>query len=47
MSAEFDRMSAVEMRRRVAAKKFPPVELTKRALAKAEATQSRSMRSIF
>jgi aspartyl-tRNA(Asn)/glutamyl-tRNA(Gln) amidotransferase subunit A len=40
MSAEFDRMSAVEMRRRVAAKEVSPVELTKRALAKAEATQS-------
>ena len=40
MSTEFDRMSAVEMRRRVAAKEVSPVELTKRALARASATQS-------
>jgi len=40
MSIEFDRMSAVEMRRRIAAKEISPVEVTKRALAKAEATQS-------
>jgi aspartyl-tRNA(Asn)/glutamyl-tRNA(Gln) amidotransferase subunit A len=40
MSAEFDTMSAMEIRRRVAAKDLSPVELTKRALAKAEATQS-------
>jgi aspartyl-tRNA(Asn)/glutamyl-tRNA(Gln) amidotransferase subunit A len=40
MSAELDTMSAMEIRRRVAAKDLSPVELTKRALAKAEATQS-------
>lgn len=40
MSAEFDTMSATEMRRRVAAKEISPVELTKRALEKAEATQA-------
>jgi aspartyl-tRNA(Asn)/glutamyl-tRNA(Gln) amidotransferase subunit A len=40
MSAEFDTMSAMEMRRRIAAKEISPVELAQRALAKAEATQS-------
>jgi aspartyl-tRNA(Asn)/glutamyl-tRNA(Gln) amidotransferase subunit A len=40
MSAEFDTMSAMEMRRRIAAKEISPVDLTKRALAKAEATQA-------
>jgi len=40
MSHEFDYMSAMEMRRRIAAKQVSPVELTKRALHKAEATQS-------
>src|SRR5216684_7524235 len=40
MSAEFDTMSAMEMRRRIAAKEISPVELTTRALTKAEATQS-------
>ena len=40
MSAEFDAMTAAEMRRRVAAKEVSPVELTRRALAKAEATQA-------
>src|SRR5262245_22028971 len=40
MSAEFDYMSAGELRRRIARKEISPVELTKRALAKAEATQS-------
>src|SRR5690349_6380928 len=40
MSAEFDTMSATEMGRRVAAKEISPVDLTKRALEKAEATQS-------
>src|ERR1700738_3073290 len=39
MSSEFDTMSAIEMRRRVATKEISPVELTRRALAKAEATQ--------
>src|SRR5258708_8762879 len=40
MSAEFDTMSAVEMRRRIAAREISPVEVTRRALDKAEATQS-------
>ena len=40
MSADFDAMSAAELRRRVAAKDVSPVELTRRALAKAEATQA-------
>lgn len=35
MSADFDAMSAAELRRRVAAKDVSPVELTRRALAKA------------
>lgn len=40
MSAEFDTMSAMEMLRRIATKDISPVDLTKRALAKAEGTQS-------
>ena len=40
MSHEFDRMSAIEMRRLIATKAISPVDLTMRALAKAEATQS-------
>ncbi|MHC2512477.1 aspartyl-tRNA(Asn)/glutamyl-tRNA(Gln) amidotransferase subunit A [Bradyrhizobium elkanii] len=40
MSVEFDTMSATEMRRRVATKEISPVELTNRALEKADATQS-------
>jgi aspartyl-tRNA(Asn)/glutamyl-tRNA(Gln) amidotransferase subunit A len=39
MSADFDYMSAQEMRRRVVAKEISPVELTQRALDKAQATQ--------
>lgn len=39
MSHEFDYMSAMEMRRRIAAKEISPVEVTRRALEKAEATQ--------
>ena len=39
MSADFDLMTAVELRRRVATREVSPVELTKRALARAEATQ--------
>ena len=39
MSACFDTMTAMEMRRRVTRKDVSPVELTRRALAKAEATQ--------
>jgi aspartyl-tRNA(Asn)/glutamyl-tRNA(Gln) amidotransferase subunit A len=40
MSSEFDAMSAMEMRQRIAAKEISPLDLTRRALAKAEATQS-------
>jgi aspartyl-tRNA(Asn)/glutamyl-tRNA(Gln) amidotransferase subunit A len=40
MSHEFDYMSAMEMRRRIVAKEISPVEVTRRALDKAEATQS-------
>lgn len=39
MSAEFDHMSAVEMRRRISKKEISPVDLAQRALAAAEATQ--------
>jgi aspartyl-tRNA(Asn)/glutamyl-tRNA(Gln) amidotransferase subunit A len=39
MSAEFDAMSAMELRRKVARKEVSPVELTKRALEAAEASQ--------
>jgi aspartyl-tRNA(Asn)/glutamyl-tRNA(Gln) amidotransferase subunit A len=40
MPHEFDTMSAMEMRRRIATKEISPVDVTRRALAKAEATQS-------
>jgi aspartyl-tRNA(Asn)/glutamyl-tRNA(Gln) amidotransferase subunit A len=40
MSSEFDTMSAMQMRRRIASKEISPVDVTRRALAKAEATQS-------
>jgi aspartyl-tRNA(Asn)/glutamyl-tRNA(Gln) amidotransferase subunit A len=40
MSSEFDAMSAMEMRQRIAAKEISPLDLTRRALAKAEETQS-------
>src|SRR5258708_23047774 len=40
MSAEFDTMSAVEMRRRMAAREISRVEVTRRALDKGEATKS-------
>jgi aspartyl-tRNA(Asn)/glutamyl-tRNA(Gln) amidotransferase subunit A len=39
VSAEFDFMSACELRRLVAAREVSPVELTERALERAEATQ--------
>jgi aspartyl-tRNA(Asn)/glutamyl-tRNA(Gln) amidotransferase subunit A len=39
MSAEFDTMSAAELRRHIIGKRISPVELTRHALAKAEATQ--------
>ena len=38
MSAEFDRMPAVEMRRRILKKEISPVDVTNRALAAAEAS---------
>ena len=40
MSKEFDAMSAIEMRGRIASREISPVDVTRRALAKAEATQS-------
>ena len=40
MSGDFDLMTANELRRLVVSKKVSPVELTQRALAKADATQS-------
>ena len=39
MSAEFDAMTATELRRAIAARQISPIELTRRALEKAEATQ--------
>ena len=39
MSADLDTMTAMELRRRVTRKDVSPIELTHRALAKAEATQ--------
>ena len=38
--SEFDFMSALDLRRLVAARQVSPVELTERALSRAEATQS-------
>jgi len=46
MSADFDTMTAAELRRRVARKDISPVELTRRALARAEATQG-SLNAFF
>jgi aspartyl-tRNA(Asn)/glutamyl-tRNA(Gln) amidotransferase subunit A len=46
MSAEFDTMSAMEMRRRIAKREISPVELTRRALDKAQATQD-SLNAFF
>jgi aspartyl-tRNA(Asn)/glutamyl-tRNA(Gln) amidotransferase subunit A len=40
MSQEFDYLTAAELRRRIRRKEISPVELTRRALEKAEATQS-------
>ncbi|OYX70345.1 MAG: amidase [Rhizobiales bacterium 32-66-11] len=40
MSAAFDTMSALELRRRIRTRDISPVELTRRALDKAQATQS-------
>jgi Asp-tRNA(Asn)/Glu-tRNA(Gln) amidotransferase A subunit family amidase len=41
MSDDLDTMTAIELRRRVTRKDVSPVELTHRALAKAEATQKK------
>ncbi len=46
MSAEFDFLSAVELRRLIAEREVSPVELTRRALEKADATQS-SLNAFF
>lgn len=46
MSAEFDLMTAVELRRRIAAREISPVEVTRRSLEKAEATQA-SLNAFF
>lgn len=46
MSAEFDTMSAMDLRRRIAAREISPVELTRRALHKAQATQA-SLNAFF
>ena len=40
MSTDLDNMTAMELRRRVSRKDVSPVELTERALAKAERTQA-------
>jgi Amidase len=40
MSADLDTMTAAELRRRIISKDVSPVELTRRALARAEATQA-------
>lgn len=46
MSSEFDFMTARELARRIARRDVSPVEVTRRALAKAEATQS-SLNAFF
>jgi aspartyl-tRNA(Asn)/glutamyl-tRNA(Gln) amidotransferase subunit A len=46
MSAEFDTMTAMELRRRIAAREISPVEVTRRSLEKAEATQE-SLNAFF
>ncbi|MEW6123259.1 MAG: amidase family protein [Pseudomonadota bacterium] len=46
MSAEFDTMSAMELRRRIAARDISPVDVTRRALDKARATQD-SLNAFF
>jgi aspartyl-tRNA(Asn)/glutamyl-tRNA(Gln) amidotransferase subunit A len=40
MTAEFDAMTAVELRERIARREISPVEVTRRALDKAQATQA-------
>jgi aspartyl-tRNA(Asn)/glutamyl-tRNA(Gln) amidotransferase subunit A len=46
MSAAFDAMTAIEVRDRIARREISPVEVTRRALEKAEATQS-SLNAFF
>ena len=46
MSAEFDTMSALDLRRMIAKREISPVDLTRRALDKAEASQS-SLNAFF
>ena len=40
MSAEFDTMTAMELRQRITSREISPIDLTRRALDKAEATQN-------
>ena len=40
MSADFDTMTAVELRERIARREVSPVEVARRALEKAESTQA-------
>src|SRR5262245_3052806 len=46
MSSDFDFMTAREMARRIARREISPVDVTRRALAKAEATQQ-TLNSFF
>jgi len=46
MAADFDAMTAIELGRRIARREISPVEVTRRALEKAEATQS-SLNAFF
>jgi aspartyl-tRNA(Asn)/glutamyl-tRNA(Gln) amidotransferase subunit A len=46
MSADFDAMTAMELRGRIARREISPVEVTRRALEKAEATQA-SLNAFF
>ncbi|MEX2036392.1 MAG: amidase, partial [Xanthobacteraceae bacterium] len=46
MSADFDAMTAVELREKIARREVSPVEVARRALEKAEATQS-SLNAFF
>ena len=45
-SSEFDLMTAIELRRRIARREISPVEVTRRALEKAQATQG-SLNAFF
>src|ERR1051325_2564763 len=46
MSSDFDFMTARELARRIAAREISPVEVTRRALGRAEATQA-SLNAFF